>query len=168
MPQWRTCQESETATASVRTPTNMDSDNHATSGQRLSGKVALVTGGAVSTIDWNSLEQNASQASPAHDDIPPNHYSRTSLQMGFGYAMTKRFVAEGAKVVVMDLDGQDVEGTLGVDRVCVVAGDVTKRETWERALEAAKSRFGALHILVVSESCLPRKSRHGDLLAGAD
>lgn len=64
--------------------------------------------------------------------------------------MVQRFVSEGAKVVIIDLDGQNVVEELGADNVALVKGDVSKREIWEKALETGIKQFGGLHILVVS------------------
>lgn len=67
--------------------------------------------------------------------------------------MTKRFVSEGCKVVIIDLNGQQAVEELGSDHVALVTGDVSKRDTWEKALELAKQKFGGLHILVVRLIC---------------
>ncbi len=69
---------------------------------------------------------------------------------GFGAGIAARYVQEGARVVVADLDGaaaERVAGGLGEDAVAVQA-DVTRRDQVERMLGAATERFGALDILV--------------------
>lgn len=82
---------------------------------RLSGKVALITGGG----------------------------------SGLGAQTARRFVEEGARVVITDLDadkGTAVAAALGDDGI-FIPGDHTKREDNDRAVAAALDRFGALDIL---------------------
>jgi len=84
-------------------------------GQDLSGKVAIVTGGA----------------------------------SGIGRAMAELFVAEGAKVLIVDINaalGAEVAAKLGADAAFHKA-DVSKREEIQAAVDAAVSRFGGLHVM---------------------
>lgn len=86
---------------------------------RLSGKVALVTGGA--------------------------------NEAGFGAAISKRFVAEGAKVLIGDLDesgAQSVAAKLNSPDVKGIKLDVTTEEGWRTAVETAVKEFGGIDILV--------------------
>ncbi len=83
---------------------------------RLTGKTAIVTGGA----------------------------------SGFGEGIVRRFVAEGANVVIMDRDGaraNAVAGTLGKQAAAIEA-DVTQASGFAAAVDLSKKRFGGLHILV--------------------
>ena len=86
---------------------------------RLDGKVALISGGA----------------------------------RGMGAAEARLFASEGAKVVlgdVLEAEGQQVEAEIaeaGGEAVFVTL-DVTSEADWQRAVETALERFGALHILV--------------------
>ena len=73
----------------------------------------------------------------------------TGAASGFGEGIARKFVAEGAKVVVADRDGDGasrVASALGAAAVGVRA-DVTKAGDVE-AMLAASDRFGGLHILV--------------------
>ncbi|MBB4288405.1 D-sorbitol dehydrogenase (acceptor) [Rhizobium leguminosarum] len=84
--------------------------------ERLSGKVALVTGGA----------------------------------SGIGKAVCERFAAEGARVVVADLDGERcarVAETIGPD-AWGVALDVTSQDSIEEAARFTISTAGQIDILV--------------------
>ena len=81
----------------------------------LSGKVAVITGGA----------------------------------SGIGRASAELFVAEGAKVVIADLDetgGQGLAGTLGESAV-FIRTDVSSRDQVQGAVDLAVSRFGGLNIM---------------------
>ncbi len=86
---------------------------------RLEGKVAIITGGA----------------------------------RGQGAAEAKMFAREGAKVVfgdILDDDGKKVEAEIneaGGDATYVTL-DVTDEDAWNRAVEAAVSRYGKVDILV--------------------
>lgn len=69
---------------------------------------------------------------------------------GIGEATSRRFVAEGARVVIVDVDkerGQEVSGELGGNALFVHA-DVTIQADWDRLLAAANDRFGSLDVLV--------------------
>lgn len=67
---------------------------------------------------------------------------------GFGRGIANKFVAEGAKVIIADLseeNGQHVAAELG----CTFqVANVTKREDWQRLLEATLEKFGQLDIVV--------------------
>ena len=86
---------------------------------RLAGKVALISGGA----------------------------------RGMGAAEARLFAREGARVVigdVLDAEGRAVEADVkakGGDAAYVHL-DVTSERDWEDAVGLARSRFGALHVLV--------------------
>lgn len=68
---------------------------------------------------------------------------------GLGARTAQRFIEEGARVVVTDINpdnGAAVAAELG-DNCMFVPGDHTKRADNERAVAAALDRFGALDIL---------------------
>ncbi|KAH8916633.1 3-ketoacyl-reductase [Atractiella rhizophila] len=68
---------------------------------------------------------------------------------GFGLAITQKFVAEGAKVVVLDLSKLTCEGDLKEgETVISLTGSITVKTDWENAVEAAKKHFGRLDIVV--------------------
>ena len=70
---------------------------------------------------------------------------------GIGRASVERFVAEGAKVVLSDLDddqrAHESLGHLG-SSVSYLRADVTNEEDWQRALALVQDTHGACHILV--------------------
>jgi 3-oxoacyl-[acyl-carrier protein] reductase len=84
---------------------------------RLSGRVALVTGGA----------------------------------QGIGRALSQRFAADGANVVIADLQGDRAAATaeeVGSERALGVACDVADAASVQAAVDAAVERFGHVDVLV--------------------
>jgi 3-oxoacyl-[acyl-carrier protein] reductase len=74
----------------------------------------------------------------------------TGSGSGFGEGIARRFAAEGAKVVVNDINvpgGERVAGALGSSGVFVQA-DVTRGEDWARLAQSAVAAFGKLDIVV--------------------
>lgn len=74
----------------------------------------------------------------------------TGAGSGFGEGIAKRFAAEGAKVVVADINaegGKRVAGALG-ERGSFVQADVTRGEDWARLVQSATSTFGRLDVVV--------------------
>ena len=87
--------------------------------QRLSGRVAFVSGGL----------------------------------RGIGLACVERFLAEGAEVVLSDLDAADGEAARAVmqrlgQAATYIQANVTQEEDWQRALAIVTEKHGKLHILV--------------------
>ena len=68
---------------------------------------------------------------------------------GFGAAIVDRFSQEGWHVIILDIN-QD-KGELKASRnhyLLFLLGDVTRQETWERALTVAREKFGRLDVVV--------------------
>lgn len=81
----------------------------------------------------------------------------TGAASGIGKATTQLFVAQGAKVVVADIneaDGEAVAAANG-DAAAFVALDVTKEESWQNALAKAEATFGGVNILVNAAGISP-------------
>ena len=75
----------------------------------------------------------------------------TGAASGIGLAAARRFLDEGAHVVMLDIDGAALEqaaAALPRERVLVQVGDTADKATATAAVQAALARFGALHILV--------------------
>ena len=75
----------------------------------------------------------------------------TGAASGFGRGIAELFVAEGARVVVADLNGegaQAVAAAMTEGRAIATATDVTNRASVEAMIEAALSAFGGVDILV--------------------
>ena len=69
---------------------------------------------------------------------------------GMGAATARRFVQEGARVVVSDVAdalGEALASSLG-KAACYQHLDVTRSADWEAAVERTLAEFGALHVLV--------------------
>ncbi|WP_298192686.1 SDR family oxidoreductase [Novosphingobium sp.] len=72
---------------------------------------------------------------------------------GIGLACAERFLAEGAEVVLSDLDAEDSDMAVATlarlgQAASYICANVTREEDWERAAEAVKERHGAVHILI--------------------
>lgn len=69
---------------------------------------------------------------------------------GFGEGIVRKFIIEGAKVILMDRDmaaACRVADEIG-DAVVAIEGDVSRLQSFEAALDLGKTRFGAVDILV--------------------
>lgn len=101
---------------------------------RLSGKVALITGGA----------------SP----------------QGFGAAITTRFINEGAKVLLGDLNesgASDFASSLKSSNIIALGMDVTKEESWKKAVDTIMDKWGRLDIIVNNAGTTYRNKPTGDV-----
>ena len=74
----------------------------------------------------------------------------TGAASGFGEGIARKFVAEGAKVIVADRDGERAEraaSALGASAFAVCA-DVTRSADVQAMVAAAEAQFGGLDILI--------------------
>jgi 3alpha(or 20beta)-hydroxysteroid dehydrogenase len=74
----------------------------------------------------------------------------TGAAMGMGAEVTRRFVAEGARVVLADIDhaaAKELAGELGRDAI-VVPHDVSDEASWDEVVSAGLTSFGGLDILI--------------------
>jgi meso-butanediol dehydrogenase/(S,S)-butanediol dehydrogenase/diacetyl reductase len=75
----------------------------------------------------------------------------TGAASGIGLSATRRFLDEGARVVMVDIDEPSLRkaaASLPQDRVLVQVGDTADKQTATAAVKAAVERFGGLHILI--------------------
>ena len=74
----------------------------------------------------------------------------TGAASGLGAAMAAKFVSEGARVVLTDINGAgaDAEARKLGDAAVAVQHDVTAPDQWQAALDFTQAKFGGLHILV--------------------
>src|SRR4051794_39436592 len=74
----------------------------------------------------------------------------TGASQGMGEAHARRFVAEGARVVMTDLNeerGQQIAAELGANARFMKA-DVTSMADWRRVIEETETTFGPVTVLV--------------------
>ncbi len=86
----------------------------------------------------------------------------TGAARGQGEAEARRFVAEGAQVLltdVLDEDGEAVAASLG-EAAAYRHLDVTSEEDWEGAVADAEDRFGPLTVLVNNAGILDMAPIH--------
>jgi 3alpha(or 20beta)-hydroxysteroid dehydrogenase len=79
---------------------------------------------------------------------------------GMGKAHARRFVAEGAKVVIGDLlddKGEALAAELGEDNCRYVHHDVTSEADWAAAVLATTDAFGTLNVLINNAGILKNK-----------
>ncbi len=75
----------------------------------------------------------------------------TGAASGMGLAATRRFLDEGARVVMLDIDAgklKEAAAALPQDRVLVQVGDTADQQTALDAVKAAVDRFGGLDVLI--------------------
>lgn len=74
----------------------------------------------------------------------------TGAASGLGAAMAAKFIAEGARVVLTDLNGAGAAAKAAMlgPMAAATAHDVTSPDQWSAALAFAEAAFGGLHILV--------------------
>ncbi len=77
----------------------------------------------------------------------------TGAARGIGRAIVEKFIAEGASVLLTDIDADTVAATAQAlksdgDRAATLAHDVAEPEQWDAVFARAEDRFGGLDILV--------------------
>jgi NAD(P)-dependent dehydrogenase (short-subunit alcohol dehydrogenase family) len=83
----------------------------------------------------------------------------TGAGSGIGYAMTKLFAQEGARVVAVALHAESVKRWENVENVVPVQADITKIEDIDRMFEHAERKVGKLDIVCnvagINDLCYP-------------
>lgn len=69
---------------------------------------------------------------------------------GFGLATANIFLAQGAKVVAVDLNAESLETSFATSSELLVTqvANVALLSDWERVVTVAESKFGGVHILI--------------------
>ncbi|MCB2046496.1 MAG: glucose 1-dehydrogenase [Novosphingobium sp.] len=76
----------------------------------------------------------------------------TGAAQGMGEAHARLFVAEGAKVILTDLNdkaGQALADSLG-ENAMFIRQDVTQKTDWQRVVQEGEARFGTINVLVAN------------------
>lgn len=71
--------------------------------------------------------------------------------MGFGEGIATKFVEEGARVVIVDLNqenGQRVTASQPEGSATFVMGDVSSEEDWQQVRDTTLSQFGRIDVVV--------------------
>lgn len=72
----------------------------------------------------------------------------TGAGSGFGHGIAKKFVHEGAKVIVADISKDNGEKVAAELNSKFVYADVTSRDSWQALLQATLDEYGKLDIVV--------------------
>jgi 3-oxoacyl-[acyl-carrier protein] reductase len=74
----------------------------------------------------------------------------TGAASGYGAEIARRFVREGAKVVLLDLNAEGAKKVASEagEGAIAVAGDVTRRSDLDAAVKVATEKFGRLDVVV--------------------
>lgn len=84
----------------------------------------------------------------------------TGAAQGMGEAHAKLFVAEGAKVILTDLNdkgGQALADSLG-ENAMFIRQDVSKKADWDRVMQEGEARFGTVNVLVANAGVIGKVS----------
>jgi 3alpha(or 20beta)-hydroxysteroid dehydrogenase len=90
----------------------------------------------------------------------------TGAARGMGRAHAQRFVREGAKVIITDLNeelGQDLMNELGADNAFFIHQDVSNIQEWASVVAQGVSRFGPITVLVNNAGILGPVARTVEL-----
>lgn len=71
--------------------------------------------------------------------------------MGLGAGIVRKFIHEGARVLIFDINKPSalaLAATLPEGSVAVFEGDVTNEEHWKEALKVCLEEFGECHVVV--------------------
>ncbi|MBT5192247.1 MAG: SDR family NAD(P)-dependent oxidoreductase, partial [Rhodospirillaceae bacterium] len=72
---------------------------------------------------------------------------------GIGSAAAKLFAAEGGRIILVDLDGDALQGTvaaIGAEQAAAVVADVTDDEQTQAYVVAAVEKFGGVDIALLN------------------
>ncbi len=72
----------------------------------------------------------------------------TGAGSGFGVGIAKRLAEEGARVIVVDIDGKNGNRVAQELNTAFVQADVTKAADWARLIAEAVAKFGRLDVVV--------------------
>ncbi|MCF3963355.1 bifunctional aldolase/short-chain dehydrogenase [Streptomyces fuscigenes] len=124
-------------------------------------------------IEYWALEEAKLRRMPAPRPLATRVALVTGAASGIGRAVARRLAAEGACVVIADLDGESASAVAkelgGADRAVAVAVDVTDEEQIAAAFRAGVLAFGGIDLVVnnagisISKPLLETSARDWDL-----
>jgi meso-butanediol dehydrogenase/(S,S)-butanediol dehydrogenase/diacetyl reductase len=91
----------------------------------------------------------------------------TGAASGMGLAAARRFLDEGARVTMLDINEgalREAAAQFPQDRVLVHVGDTAQQDTATAAVQATVARFGGLHVLINNAGI----GSEGDILATSE
>ncbi len=89
----------------------------------------------------------------------------TGASQGMGEAHARAFVAEGAKVIMTDINqpaGQAVADSLGADAL-FISHDVASAADWDRVVTEGEARFGRINVLINNAGIIGPVSKAAEL-----
>lgn len=89
----------------------------------------------------------------------------TGGAQGMGESHARSFIAEGAKVIITDINekrGKEIAKELGNNSL-FIKQDVTKKDDWKKVIEEGEKRFGPINILVNNAGILGPIAHTADL-----
>ncbi|MBQ9358540.1 MAG: SDR family NAD(P)-dependent oxidoreductase [Abditibacteriota bacterium] len=112
---------------------------------------------------------------PCRGRIPGKAAIVTGGAQGFGFGIAKALVAEGAYVVIADVNeplarkaAEELDGLAGEKRAAAVRADVTDEESVEALMNAAVMTFGGIDLLVNNAGIVRAGSLEDMTLANMD
>lgn len=67
---------------------------------------------------------------------------------GFGKGISEKFVQEGAKVLIVDMNEEVGKKTADEIKAEFIKGNITERKSWEEVLKTADDKFGKIDVVV--------------------
>lgn len=103
------------------------------------------------TQDTANIAGNFSRTTMAEPRLAGKVAIVTGAGQGFGEGITKKFIQEGSKVLLVDINaesGERVATAQPQGTAIFVHGDVSVETDWQKAVDRALAEFGKIDIIV--------------------